>query len=132
MVSSSDVVDDEIEVQLLANLIGMPFQAVRRKIQDTSEGAQSKRTISVDVSRRVVAFIAEHPGVFDGVDVVERSQRSYPLGSLAAHVIGYTGTVTSPQLEANDSEATGITYESGDIVGQSGVESEYESVIQGV
>jgi len=132
VVSSSDVVDDEIEVQLLANLIGMPFQAVRRKIQDTSEGAQSKRTISVDVSRRVVAFIAEHPGVFDGVDVVERSQRSYPLGSLAAHVIGYTGTVTSAQLEANDSEATGITYESGDIVGQSGIESEYESVLQGV
>ena len=50
----------------------MPFQAVRRKIQDTSAGAQSKRTISVDVSRRVVAFIAEHPGVFDGIEVVER------------------------------------------------------------
>lgn len=132
VVSDSDVVNDDIEVQLVANLTGMPFQAVRRKIQDTSAGAQSKRTISVDVSRRVVAFIAEHPGVFDGIEVVERSQRSYPLGSLAAHVVGYTGSVSSDQLASNDSDETGITYESGDIVGQTGVESTYESVLQGV
>lgn len=131
--ASADVLDDEVEVQLLANLIGMPAQAVRRRLQDSSEGYQNLRTVSVDVSRRVVAYIGEHPDVFPGVKVEQRTQRSYPLGSLAAHVVGYTGTVTSEQLKASEgSDGDGITYRSGDVVGQTGVELAYESVLQGV
>ncbi len=132
VVAESDVSDDEIEMQILANLIGMPRQAVYRKIIDTSEGAQSLRTVSTDVSRRVVAFIGEHPAVFDGVYVQQRSQRAYPQGSIASHVVGYTGTVTSEQLESSDSDESAVQYKSGDIVGQSGVESVYESVLQGI
>lgn len=139
VLAEADVVSDEVEVQLLANLIGMPYQAVRRKIQDTSAGAQSKRTVAVDVSRRVVAYIGEHPAVFGGVSVEARSERSYPYGSLAAHVVGYTGTVTADQLaqsqqasEDTSSDGGGISYSSGDVVGQTGVEAEYESILQGV
>ncbi len=139
VLADADVVDDEVEVQLLANLIGMPYQAVRRKIQDTSAGAQSKRTVAVDVSRRVVAYIGEHPALFEGVSVEARTERSYPYGSLAAHVVGYTGTVTADQLAQSDSSSDeeesdggGITYSSGDVVGQTGVEAQYESVLQGV
>lgn len=129
----SDVLDDEVEVTLLANLIGMPPQAVRRKLQDTTQGYQSLRTVSVDVSRRVVAYIGEHPEVFPGVSVETRAQRSYPHGSLAAHVVGYTGTVTQEQLEESENAEDGqIIYRSGDIVGQTGVEKRYESVLQGV
>lgn len=133
VVAEPDVVDDEIEVQLLANLIGMPYMAVRRKIQDSSEGAQSKRTVSVDVSRRVVAFIGEHPSLFNGVSVEERTQRFYPHGSLAAHIVGYTGVVTQEQLDANADAGEGtVKYRSGDTVGQAGIEYQYESVLQGV
>lgn len=129
----SDVLDDDIEVALLANLIGMPVQAVRRKLQDTTQGYQSRRTVSVDVSRRVVAYIGEHPETFPGVTIETRTQRSYPHGSLAAHVVGYTGTVTQDQLAASQSAEDGkVTYRSGDVVGQSGVEARYESVLQGV
>ncbi|WP_417229725.1 penicillin-binding protein 2 [Thermophilibacter sp.] len=132
VVAEGDVVDDTVEVQLLANLIGMPAQAVRRKLQDTTEGFQSPRTISVDVSRRVVAFIGEHPEAFPGVTVQQRTQRSYPYGSLAAHVVGYVSTVTEEQLEASKEAKDGsVSYRSGDVVGQSGVELSYESVLAG-
>ncbi len=132
VVADSDVSDDEIEMQLLGNLIGMPRQAVYRKIIDTTEGAQSVRTVATDVSRRVVAYIGEHSSVFSGVSVVQRSQRAYPQGSLAAHVVGYTGTVTSEQLESSSSDEAAVEYKSGDVVGQAGVESMYESVLQGI
>lgn len=132
VVAEGDVADDDIEVQLLANLIGMPALAVKRKIEDTSTGAQSLRSVSVDVSRRVVAYIAEHPTVFDGVEVEELTQRSYPYGSVAAHVVGYTGTVTADQLNSQSDDEGAVQYNSGDIVGQSGVELEYESVLQGI
>lgn len=133
VVASSDILDDDVEMQLLANLIGMPAQAVRREAQDTTEGYQNLRPISVDVSRRVVAYLGEHSYAFPDVSVEERTQRSYPYGSLAAHVLGYTGTVTSDQLEDNGDSSEGeVEYQSGDVVGQTGVEYEYESVLQGV
>ena len=132
VVAEGGVVDDQIEVQLLANLIGMPAQAVRRKLQDTTEGYQSPRTVSVDVSRRIVAYIGEHPEAFPGVSVQQRTQRSYPYGSLAAHVVGYVGTVTEDQLKSSQTTEDGsVTYRSGDIVGQSGVELSYENVLAG-
>ena len=130
--ADSDVSSDDVQMQLLGNLIGMPRQAVYRKIQDTSEGAQSARSVAVDVSRRVVAYIGEHPSVFPGVSVLQRSQRSYPRGALASHVVGYTGTVTSDQLESSSDDESAVAYTSGDVVGQAGVELMYESVLQGI
>lgn len=132
VVAASDVADDEREVQLLANLLGMPRQAVRRNILDTTEGVQGSRTVAVDVSRRAVAYLQEHPDLFPGVDVEQRTQRHYPRGTLAAHVLGYTGTVSQDQLDASAKDDTAIEYRSGDITGQAGVEYQYESVLQGV
>lgn len=134
VISKPEVADNDIEVQLLGNLIGMPAAAVRRKIQDQSEGAQSNRTVASDVSRRVVAFIGEHPYLFEGIWVEERSARSYPYGRLAAHVVGYTGTVTREQLEASaaSTDEGAIVYETGDTVGQAGIEYQYENILQGI
>ncbi len=134
VVAESDVASDTVEVQLLANLIGMPAAAVRRNILDTTEGVQSGRKVATDVSRRVVAFVGEHPSLFEGVSIEQRTARSYPNGTMACHLVGYTGTITTEQLEANQ-ESTDpgtISYRSGDTVGQAGVEYQYESVLQGV
>ena len=134
VVASTEVADNDVEVQLLANVLGMPPVAVRRKIQDQTEGAQSLRTVAVDVSRRVVSYIEEHQYLFDGVKVEERAQRHYPKGTCCAHVLGYTGSPTQEQLEAAaaDESESSIPYESGDTVGQAGIEYQYESVLQGV
>lgn len=134
VVADPDVTNDDVELQLLGNLIGMPYMAVKRSIEDQTQGAQASRTVARDVSRRVVAYIGEHPDLFQGVSVEERTVRYYPLGSLASHVVGYTGTVTTEQLKAsqeNEDEGA-IKYQTGDTVGQSGVEYQYESVLQGV
>lgn len=134
-----DVADDPLLVRHLANVLGMPYVAVRRNIQDYSEGAQSLHTIASDVRRSTVAYIQEHAGEFSGIEVVERTERMYPYGALAAHVLGYTGTITGEQLEdqkkqaeKNDKDAGRISYQSGDIVGQAGVEIQYERLLQGI
>ena len=129
-----EVLENEIEIKLLANLLGMPEIAVKRKIQDMSEGAQSARTICVDAPRNIVAYIGEHTDIFKGVTIDERTQRRYPHGNLAAHVLGYTGPVTQEQLEKSkeNKDESEVSYALGDIVGQAGVEAQYESVLQGV
>ena len=137
VVAYRDVADDRVCVRHLANVLGLPYMAVLRNIQDNTEGAQSQHTVASDVRRSTVAYIQEHIDSFPGVSVVERTERSYPHGTLAAHVVGYTGTVTADQLkaqqEAADSGDPGaIEYQSGDIVGQSGVEYQYEELLQGI
>ncbi|WP_288735825.1 penicillin-binding protein 2 [uncultured Enorma sp.] len=131
----SDLVDDPVLVRHLSNVLGMPYAAVRRNIRDNTEGAQAQHTIATDVRRSTIAYIQEHAGEFEGVTVVDRTEREYPYGTLACHVLGYTGTITAEQLEAQDSEEHdegSIVYETGDIVGQAGVEAQYESLLQGV
>ena len=128
----SDVASDELVVRHLANVLGMPYAAVRRAIRDNTEGAQSAHTVAQDVPRRAVAYIQEHIAEFEGVDIADRTQRFYPNGTLAAHVLGYTGSVLQEQLEYDAEDGSNIQYQSGDIVGQSGVESRYEKALQGV
>lgn len=134
VLAEQSVLEDEAELQILAALIGIPKAVLRLKIEDSSQGLQRGRVIAVDVSRRVVSFINAHPSLFDGVSIEARSQRSYPLGSLAGQVLGYTGVITSEQLKASqDTQDEGkITYEPGDVVGQSGIEASYENVLQGI
>ncbi len=96
----------------------------------------SRRT---SVAPRLPIF-KEHAGEFPGVKIAERTERQYPYGETACHILGYTGTITSEQLEAQNKKTSGdddasagrITYQSGDIVGQAGVESYYENLLQGI
>jgi penicillin-binding protein 2 len=103
-------------------------------MQDQTEGAQSDRTVARDVSRRVVAYIGEHPNLFEGVTVEERTVRHYPRGHVCAHVVGYTGVVSRELLESSaaSDDAGEVVYETGDTVGQAGVEYTYENVLQGI
>ena len=137
VVAYRDLASNTVCVRHLANVLGMPYMAVLRNIQDNTEGAQSLHTIATDVRRSTVAYIQEHPDIFPGVEIAERTARSYPYGTLACHVLGYTGSITREQLEAqsqrSEEEREGsIQYQSGDTVGQAGVEYQYENLLQGI
>lgn len=131
-----DFASDAIAVRHLANVLGLPYTAVRRNILDYSQSAQSIHTVASDVRMSTVAHIKEHASDFEGIQIEERTQRVYPYGSLASHVLGYTGTITSEQLnaqeEGDEADASTVTYQSGDIVGQAGVEVHYERLLQGI
>ena len=128
----AEVADDDIELNLLAAVLGMPSMAAKRRATDSSQSAQSARTICIDVPRTTVAYIQEHADVFPNVTVEQRTQRSYPQGEVCCHLLGYTGTVTEDQINASKTSNAGITYESGDTTGQAGIEYQYEEVLQGV
>jgi penicillin-binding protein 2 len=53
--------------------------------------------------------------------------RSYPLGSAAAHVLGHVGEVTERQLQSAAYDGLGA----GDLVGQAGVEAQYNRWLMG-
>ena len=128
VLAESDAADDHDVVQRLSTVLGIPYNVVRQRIQDTSSGAQSLRVVASDVSLRDVAFIAEHSDAFPNITVDDRSVREYPYGALAAHLLGYTGTVSEDELEEAEE---GRDLESGDEVGKTGIEEYYDSLLAG-
>ncbi len=133
LIADKEVVDDTRVVRRISNLLGMPEMAVRRNIQSTNEGAQSQRMIMIDVPESAVAYIVEHPSQFPGVYVEARPVRSYPFGTLACHLLGYVSSISSEELTAfAEDNSNLIEYQLGDTVGKSGVEYQYESILQGV
>ncbi len=65
---------------------------------------------------------------FPGVAVTAGLTRSYPLGSSAAHVVGYVGGITAADLDRtpNREDYRGATH-----IGKTGIERQYESLLHG-
>ena len=61
-------------------------------------------------------------------DLEVDSLRNYPYKEAFAHVLGYVGQISEDQLK----DPLYSDYGVGDIVGQSGIEQEYESLLKGV
>lgn len=128
VLADADVADDPDVVGRLSVVLGIPRNVVRMRIQDSTSGAQNKRTVASDVRLRDVAFIREHSDAFSGVAVESRSVRDYPYGALAAHALGYTGSVGESDLE---SVSPGRDLQLGDDVGKSGIEAAYDDLLSG-
>jgi penicillin-binding protein 2 len=106
----------------------MTPQDVFAKVGDSRVEALRPRLIAIDVPLDVVAKLAERQAEFPGVRVDEVAVREYPNGSVAAHVLGYTGEISQDQIAQAGAEAG---YELGDTVGKTGAEVQFESVLQG-
>lgn len=67
--------------------------------------------------------------------------RSYPLGPVTSHILGYVGQVTAEELDTSQSgvkkssplpEKSPLTYKLGDRIGRAGIEKSYESYLRGI
>ena len=80
-----------------------------------------------DITPDEQAFIEAHRNELPEVETLDVQRRLYPRGGFAAHLIGYVGEVSEEMLN-NPRYAF---YDPGDVVGRSGVEATYDSVLRG-
>jgi penicillin-binding protein 2 len=74
---------------------------------------------------RVVLAIGEHREQFPGVSVQTASLPTYPHGSLAAHLLGYTSQITAADKKRDPKLAD------DDTIGVTGLEQQYDSSLRG-
>jgi penicillin-binding protein 2 len=86
-------------------------------------------TIARDVSSRTMARILENAAEFPCVDISEEYERVYADAEYLAPLIGYTGNISSEELETLSAEDD--SYTANDIVGKTGLESVMETTLQG-
>ena len=80
-----------------------------------------------DITPDEQAFIEAHRNELPELETLDVQRRLYPRGGFAAHLIGYVGEVSEEMLN-NPRYAF---YDPGDVVGRSGVEATYDSVLRG-
>lgn len=88
---------------------------------------QRPLVVSTDLRFDLISAIEERRPLFPEVLIEMQPRRNYPAGRAAAHLVGYVGEISDRQLE--DTAFAG--YRGGAIVGQAGVERQYEKLLSG-
>ena len=106
----------------LAAFLDVPTSEIFEQLSIDNRGRQI--TVEEDLSDFQATFLLEHREDFPGVSVIPQPIRTYPLGDVGAHVLGYIG-------RPNDEDAEREDVDSNDFVGRAGVERSYDPELQG-
>ncbi|GLV13226.1 penicillin-binding protein 2 [Alicyclobacillus hesperidum] len=111
----------------VAQVLAPVLQTTPAKLYQTMNSATGtiQVTLANNVTNEQVAFVVEHQSQLPGVQVVQDYQRQYPNGDLAGQVLGYVGAITAE----NVNQYKGYLYSQK--VGETGIEQEYEPILQG-
>lgn len=120
-----DTTVDAIQNKLSASWVKddsfVPIREIKKSGLDMEVlGKASMNELSSD---SLAGQLLEIPGVM----VTDASERVYPLGEAAAHLVGYVQNITAEELEEHEGEG----YTSSSVIGKSGVESLYEEELRG-
>ncbi len=102
---------------------------VRYKISQNGYQRYIATTIASDVSQASVAYIKENINNLTGVDIKETSVRHYVDSEYFAHIVGYTGTISTEEYEKKHKKDKSI--ELTDVVGKAGIEQYMDKQLAG-
>ncbi len=131
-ITPEDVEDMEKTLATLENLVGVDRAVLRKRIERARgrppfKSVKLKKDLSWEEMVRVAIYRFELPGV----SIEVGPKRNYPFGEMTAHLIGYVGEIT-PKEQEKLRRAGKTSYSLGDIIGKSGVEALYESILKGI
>jgi penicillin-binding protein 2 len=128
-------------LQRLAKLLGMSYQTLTEKVRLCTRGVSQPCwagspyqpiPVDQDVSDQVALQVMEEQKEFSGVTAQVQPVVDYPEpdGADPAQVLGYVGPITQQEMAAEHlSSTTGFT--GVDLVGQAGLESQYNGQLSG-
>ncbi|MHB8263239.1 MAG: penicillin-binding protein 2 [Acidimicrobiales bacterium] len=125
--SRSDVKSHPGIVGRVASVIGVPVSQISQALSSDLYTTYQPIPVATNVPIADVMYLREHQPEFQGVQVVARTVRTYPLGTTAAHVLGYLGQITPSEYKSLQSKG----YSANSQIGQSGVESSYQAYLRG-
>jgi penicillin-binding protein 2 len=130
-VEQDDATDKPL-VTRLAALLGMTVKSLTAAIDNNQYSPFSPVPVFPDASASQILYVQEHAVLFPGVTATTETEPYVtPLGESAGNIIGYVGQVDSTELASLQKQYPGAHYEAGDIVGLSGVESEFQNYLAG-
>ena len=116
------------DADLIAQGLHLDPKEVRDRLKKFAGTAQYQPIyLKEDITPDELAFIESHRNELPELDTIMAHRRLYPRNGFMAHLIGYVGEVSEKMLN----QARWELYNPGDVVGRSGVELEYNSILMG-
>ena len=120
--------DLSADADLIAQGLHLDPEEVRTRIRRFASTPQYQPIfLKEDITPEELQFIEAHRNELPELDTIMAHRRLYPRNGFMAHLIGYVGEVTEDMLNQPQFEL----YNPGDVVGISGVERQYNSLLMG-
>jgi penicillin-binding protein 2 len=134
-ITPSKVADLDATIDQLAQVIEIQPRDRRRfkRLLEESKNFESL-PIRTKLSDTDVARFTAQRFRFPGVDIKARLFRSYPMGEIGAHLLGYIGRINQAEKKAMDDweEEDLANYRGTEYIGKLGLEQSYERELHGI
>ncbi len=111
----------------LAELTGRPVEELRSRIPASYYHLYQPVEVVGAVPYPVIVAVAERLDELPGVTWHAKPRRNYVETGSLSHLIGYVGDITREELKLLFNQG----YQSGDIIGKTGIEKQYDSLLRG-
>ncbi len=123
--------DDPAQVEKhlagISDGLGIPIDDLRDQLNNTKNLPKFQPIIiKPDASRADIDFIESHRADIPVLEMISVSRRRYRPGGFLAHAAGYVGEVSEQQIEASNGK-----LRPGDFAGKTGLERQYNDLLQG-
>ena len=118
----SDFQEKEIIFNEILEITKQDSVVLKEKIE---KSGRFEVLIAENLDRETLILLQAKIQDWQGFYIEENIKRSYPNGSIFAHLIGYLGRITEQELEK------GEEYSVPDYIGKSGLEKSYEYILKG-
>jgi len=120
--------DLNVDADMIAQGLHLNAEEVRQRIRRFASMPHYQPIfLKEDITPDELAFIESHKNELPELDTIMAHRRLYPRNGFMAHLIGYVGEVSEDMLNQPQFEL----YNPGDVVGISGVEKQYNSLLMG-
>lgn len=132
-ITPSRVANVERAIDELAAVIEVSPRDRRRfrKLEEESKNFESL-PIRTRLTEEEVARFAVNRFRFPGFEIKARLFRSYPLGEVASHAIGYIGRINDADVKRIEAAGLTTNYKGTDHIGKLGIEGAYENELHGI
>jgi penicillin-binding protein 2 len=128
------------ELSRLASVLGISDQTMRQRVRLCTAGVKQPCwqgspyqpiPVAENVSDQVALQVLENKGEFPGVTASTQPIVNYPqpIGTAAAQILGYLQPITAQEMQQLKVPVTGFAAD--DLVGQSGLEGQYDKELRG-
>ena len=133
-INPEKVTDLDATIEALGQVIDIQLRDKRRfkRLLDEAKHTDSLPIRTKLTDEEVARFTAQRFR-FPGVEIKARLFRSYPLGEVGAHLIGYIGRINQAEKKAMDDweEEDLANYRGTEYIGKLGLEQAYEKELHG-
>jgi penicillin-binding protein 2 len=115
------------ELRALSRVTGVPVRDMLTELNKHGGDPLTPIVVQRGLKQDQIFYLSEHDAQFPGVRLADSFLRKYPYRSLAAQELGYVGQISADEYKQLRKQG----YSPNDVIGQGGVEAEYDTYLRG-